>query len=148
VPTLIDGDLAIWESHTILRYLAAKQGSPLYPTDLAARSNVERWMDWLLASLNPGYVTIFVNSKKPEAERGPFWPAHAQEVGANLTALDKQLAAGGPWIAGTSMSLADIALAPIVHRCLDFPIELPAVPKLKAWRETIAARPAFKKTVG
>lgn len=148
VPTLVDGDLAIWESHTILRYLAAKHGSPLYPTDLAARSHVERWMDWLLASLNPGYVTIFLNSKKPETERGPLWSVHAQEVAANLTALDNALTAGGPWIAGASMSLADIALGPIVHRCLAFPIDLPAAPKLRAWHKAISERPAFKKTVG
>jgi glutathione S-transferase len=147
VPTLLDGDLAVWESHAILRYVAAKFASPLYPSDLAARSQVDRWMDWLLASLNPGYVTIFVNSKKPEAERGPFWPVHAQEVAANLSALDAQLAKA-TWIAGDRMSLADIALGPLVHRCLAFPIELPAVPKLKAWHQALLARPAFKKAVG
>jgi glutathione S-transferase len=147
VPTLIDGDLAVWESHTILRYVAAKAASPLYPTDLAARTQVDRWMDWLLASLNPGYVAIFVGSKKPEAERGPSWASFAQEVGASLSALDAQLAKT-PWIAGDKMSLADVALAPLVHRCLDFPIELPAVPKLRAWHKTITARPAFKKAAG
>src|ERR1051325_1839171 len=52
VPTLVDGDTVIWESNTILRYLAAKAGSKFYPADPAARSQVERWMDWQLASLN------------------------------------------------------------------------------------------------
>ena len=66
------------------------------------------------------------------------------EVDRGLTALDNALAAGGPWIAGRSMSLADIALAPIVHRCLDFPIALPAVPKLTSPRQpsAISARAA------
>ena len=46
VPTLVDGDVVIWESNTILRYLATKHGATaLYPTDLAQRSQVERWMD-------------------------------------------------------------------------------------------------------
>ena len=59
VPTLVDGDLVVCESNTIMRYLAAKAGSPLYPDNPAARTRVERWMDWLLASLNGAYVNIF-----------------------------------------------------------------------------------------
>ena len=43
VPTLVDGGVAVWESNTILRYIANKAGTPLYPTDAAARSEVERW---------------------------------------------------------------------------------------------------------
>ena len=41
VPTLVDGGTTVWESNTILRYLANKRGSPLYPTDAAARSHVD-----------------------------------------------------------------------------------------------------------
>src|SRR3989337_2242200 len=49
VPTLVDGDVVVWESNTILRYLCNKQkNDALYPSDLAVRSEVERWMDWLL----------------------------------------------------------------------------------------------------
>ena len=43
VPTLVDGKLVIWESNTILRYLAAKANSSLLPADPAARTHVERW---------------------------------------------------------------------------------------------------------
>lgn len=67
VPSLVDGELTLWESNTILRYLAAKAGSPLYPDDLAARARIEPWMDWLLASLNDTYVTIFKLSKAGDA---------------------------------------------------------------------------------
>ena len=71
VPTLIDGDLAIWESNTILRYLATKAGSPLYPTDAAARTHVERWMDWQLGNLNSPYLFMFRESKlAPEQRSG------------------------------------------------------------------------------
>ena len=38
------------------------------------------------------------------------------------------------WIAGGAISLADICLGPIIHRCLDFPIQLPALAGLRAWR--------------
>jgi glutathione S-transferase len=144
VPTLMDGETAIWESNTILRYLAAKAGSPLYPTDPARRTEIERWMDWLLASLNTPYVAIFKEAKKAPGERASTWAADSKELLAQLQLLDAHLARQ-PYLAGKEMSLADIAMGPIVARCLDFPIERPDLPNLKAWRERIAQRPAFKK---
>jgi glutathione S-transferase len=147
VPTLVDGDTVVWESNTILRYLAGKRGTPLYPTDPASRSQVERWMDWQLASLNGPYLAIFRDAKKPEAERSPSWAKDAEELGQQLKILDGAPTAGG-WIAGRAITLADICLGPIVHRCLEFPIQLPALDRLEAWRAQVAARPAFQKAVG
>lgn len=148
VPTLVDGNTVIWESNTILRYLAAKQGnSKLYPTDLAARSDVERWMDWLLASLNYYYVAVFKDSKKAANERAPTFDADAKELAAQMSILEGAMA-GKPWIAGADLTLADVAMGPILHRCLDFPVTLPALPNLKAWRAKLVERPAFKKAVG
>jgi glutathione S-transferase len=146
VPTLVDGDTVVWESNTILRYLATKLGkSDLYPADAAARTQVERWMDWLLASLNYHYVQVFKDSKKPEAERAPTFAADAKELAAALEILEKA-SAGKPFITGNSFTLADIALGPIVHRCLDFPIQLPALTGLRAWRDKLKEKPSFKKT--
>src|ERR1700722_5994010 len=47
VPTVIDGDLVMWESNTVCRYLCTTHanGEILYPRDPAARTHVERWMD-------------------------------------------------------------------------------------------------------
>ena len=63
VPTMIDGDLVIWESHTILRYLAAVHGPTLTGATPAERTMVERWMDWLLGALNTPYVAVFKDAK-------------------------------------------------------------------------------------
>src|SRR4029077_508277 len=44
VPTVIDGDLVMWESNTICRYLCTtRNGESLYPRDPVARTHVERW---------------------------------------------------------------------------------------------------------
>jgi glutathione S-transferase len=145
VPTLVDGDTVIWESNTILRYLAAKHGgAKLYPADPAARSRIERWMDWQLGALNVPYLGIFKEAKKPAAERAASWDADAKELKAQLEILEKGMG-GQPWIAGGEMSLADICLGPIIHRCLEFPVDLPGLAGLRAWRDRIAARPAFQK---
>lgn len=139
VPTLVDGELSIWESHTILRYVAAKEKSALLPADLGARTQVERWMDWTLAALNPTYLAGFRDAKKPEAERAPDT---AKNLAAELALLDKQLT-GRDWVAGKDFSLADVALGPIVKRCVAFPFGLPQYPNIAAWLARLQAKPAF-----
>jgi glutathione S-transferase len=148
VPTLVDGDTVIWESNSILRYVCNKQGGhALYPSDPAARSQVERWMDWQLASLNNPYLGIFKEAKKPAAERAASWATDAKELKTQLDILEAGMG-GQPWLAGPAISLADVCLGPIVHRCLDFPVDLPGLAGLRAWREKLVARPAFKKATG
>jgi glutathione S-transferase len=145
VPTLVDGEAAIWESNTILRYLCNKYGGKsFYPADPVLRSDVERWMDWQLSAIYGPYVAIFKEAKKPEGERASSWPQDAKDLKVQLDILEGGMSQSG-WIAGKDMSLADIALGPIVHRCLGFPVELAGLSRVRAWRDKIAARPAFKK---
>src|SRR5262245_29175994 len=57
VPVIEDGDLAVWESHAILRYLAARYDrSGLWSADPAARARVDAWMDWSQATLQPDFL--------------------------------------------------------------------------------------------
>jgi len=141
VPTLKDGGVSIWESHAILRYVAAKEkASSLYPTDLAARSQVDRWMDWTLASLNPVFLAGFRDAKKPEAERAPDT---GKNLAAELKILDRQLAKSS-WVAGDTFTIADIALGPVVRRCVAFPFGLPPTPGISAWLERLNARASFR----
>ena len=139
VPTLVDGDLSIWESHTILRYVAAKEKSTLIPADPGARTQVERWMDWLLAALNSAYLGGFRDAKKADAERAPDT---VKNLVTELAILEQQLGKTH-WVAGADFSLADIALGPIVKRCVAFPFEMPATPRITAWLAKLAERPAF-----
>ncbi len=139
VPTLMDGELSIWESHTILRYVATKEKSPLFPSDPGARTQVERWMDWLLAALNAAYLGGFRDAKKAEAERAPDT---VKNLVAELAILEKHLGKSA-WVAGTEFSLADIALGPIVKRCVAFPFSMPAMPHIAAWLAKLEERPAF-----
>ncbi len=142
VPTLVDGELVVWESNTILRYLAAKAKSPLYPADPAKRSHVERWMDWQLAALNNPYLAMFREAKLEPEKRSADFAAQQKDLGAQLAILDKTM---GRYVAGAEFSIADICLAPIVARCLRFGVELPTLPNVKRWDADMQAREAFKK---
>jgi glutathione S-transferase len=68
VPVLQDGDVVVWESHTILRYLAARySGGGFWLDDPADRSRVEGWMDWSQTSLQPDFLN------------GVFWATTAHQ---------------------------------------------------------------------
>jgi glutathione S-transferase len=147
VPTLIDGDVVVWESNTILRYLAALHAPHLAGTTPGERTHVERWMDWLLAALNAPYVAVFKDVRKQPAERSLDFATQSTDLAAQLSILEGHIA-GKPFLALDRFTLADVALAPIVRRCLDFPIERPALPELTRWRQAMDARPALAIAVG
>jgi len=147
VPTLVDGDLVSWESNTILRYLAAANAPQLTGATPAEKTYVERWMDWMLASLNTPYLAMFKDAKKPAGERAADFAAQSADLVAQLKILDGHIA-GKQWFALDRFTLAEIALAPVVKRCLDFPVERPEFAELMRWMKSIEARPAFAVATG
>ena len=81
IPVLDDAGLAVWESHAILRYLAAGYGRGVYwEEDPAARAPIDGWMDWAQTALQPAFVggVFWGYYRTPEAERD--WPA----IGASV----------------------------------------------------------------
>ncbi len=55
MPTLEEDDgFLLWESNSIVRYLAAKHGAgTLEPADLQDRARAQTWMDWQLSVIGP-----------------------------------------------------------------------------------------------
>lgn len=79
VPAVIDGDVVLRESNTIVRYLATKHGrSDLYPVDPAARADVEQWMDWA------NYNLHFAAGRIPgwDAQRAAVAPGSSRKAAA------------------------------------------------------------------
>lgn len=142
VPTVVDGDAVIWESNTILRYLAATHAPALTGATPAETTEVERWMDFLLAAINSGYLAAFKGSKLDPADRPPGFDAQVSDLHAQMAILDRHLD-GRTHVALDRLTLADIALTPIIGRCLNFPLDRPDMPALEAWHADIAARSAY-----
>lgn len=143
VPTLVDGDTIVWESNTILRYLAAKAVPQLHGATPADKSKVEIWMDFLLAAVNPGYLAAFKSAKLKPEEISADQKELIKDLGAQLKIIDGHLA-GKEFLALGRLTLADIACGPILKRCIEFKIERPALPDLERWAAAIAKRPAFQ----
>lgn len=148
VPTLIDDKAVIWESNTILRYLAATQNPELNGSSPAQAAEVERWMDWLLSTVNPHYMTAFQESKKPEQERNSAAFASAvSQIDGPLTLAEAHME-GKNYFALNRLTLADIALGPILKRCLEFPGERKPVPNLEGWVAALKKRESFQVMLG
>lgn len=143
VPTLVDGNTAIWESNTILRYLSASNGNALNGATPAEKTQIERWMDFLLAAINPGYMTAFKGAKLTPEEQTPEYKEGVKDLAAQMQIIDGHLA-GKDFLALGKLTIADIACAPILKRCVDFKIGRPAMPNLERWVAAMAARPAFQ----
>ena len=125
VPVLVDGDLVLWESTSILRYLAGKAGSSLLPTDRRAQAEVDRWLSWQLAHLGPAMTKVAFERivKKVTGQGAPDEAAVAAGAAefAKLAAILDGALAGREYLAG-ALSVADFALA--AHFSLRIPLHL------------------------
>src|ERR1700730_4783471 len=146
VPTISDDGLILWESNTICRYLAVtRQGERLYPSAPAARANVERWMDWQLATSGPPMASLLgmlVRARPEQRDQAAIEAARLQALSA-WTIVEEDLA-DRSYLAGSELTLAEIALGTMVYRWHAFPIERPPLRNLKAWYERMRERPGFE----
>ena len=124
VPTLQDGELVLWKSNVIVRYLCAKYGAPtLYPQDLAQRFDAERWMDWQQTTLNRAGGAAFLQLiRTPEDKRDQA--AIAQSVAAMAPLVEQLNAhlADRAYLAGDHFSMADIPVGCDIHRWFGLPL--------------------------
>ena len=149
VPVLRDGDTIVWESHSILRYLAARYGgAALWPADPGERSRVDRWMDWSLASLQPAFMSLFWGYFRTPPERwdrAGLAPAMA-ECDQFFSLLDGVLA-GQSYLAGAAFSLADIPAGTALYRYFNMDQPVPRHRNVDAWYERLCARKAYREAI-
>lgn len=151
VPTLIDGERVVWESNTILRYLAAARGADtLLPVDAGERSEVERWMDWQLGMWTTLRVAFLGLTRTPEPQRdhGAIRASFA-EAARLLRIVDERLNTQN-YLALRRFTLADIGVALAAHRwyglndrCRALLPSQPDMPALARWVDDQRARAAF-----
>ncbi len=149
VPTICDDGFVVWESNTIVRYLAAKHAcGTLWPVDAAARADADRWMDWANSTLWPTMVPLFRGfMRTPEDQRDErAIEAFRQETVEVLNVLDARLASS-TFVGGESFTMGDIAVGCAVWRWMALPVERPALIHLQRWFDTLAVRPAYRKIV-
>jgi glutathione S-transferase len=149
VPTIDDDGFVVWESNTIVRYLAGRYAQDgLLPLDPRARADAERWMDWTNSTLWPALLPLFrAFMRTPAAGRDPA-RIEEQRIAAlsAMRILDGHLGAQD-YVGGAKFTVGDIAAGCAAWRWFALPIEREPLPGLQAWFDRLAARPAFGKLV-
>ncbi|EXF44402.1 glutathione S-transferase [Pseudomonas sp. BAY1663] len=149
VPCLEDGELVLWESNAIVRYLAAQYGEPaLWNADPRQRAEADKWMDWVTSSLAAPFRVVFWNIVRtaPEQRDMAAVTAALQECGDLLAIADAALA-GQPYLSGADFGMGDIPLGCFAYAWFELPIERPDHPHLRAWYQRLRQRTAYQRAV-
>jgi glutathione S-transferase len=150
VPVLVDGDFVLWESTAILRYVAAKSGGRLLPTDIRAQAEMDRWFSWQLAHLGPAITKVAFERvvKKVLGQGAPDEEAIAagSRDFAQLTGILDAALDGRQYVAG-ALSIADFALASHYSVASTAGLDLVPFPRVSAWLARVLARDSMKRAL-
>jgi len=144
-----DGEV-VWESHAILRYLAARSGAEAFwPADAYRRSLADRWMDWSQSTLEPALMTglFWALVRTPQEARD--WSLIRTKLalsGQLLQRLDGILAEQ-PYLSGAQFGLGDVPAGATLFRYFAMDIERPQLPHVAAWYARLCERPAYREHV-
>ncbi|MET3179698.1 UNVERIFIED_ORG: glutathione S-transferase [Variovorax guangxiensis] len=153
VPTIDDGEgverVTLWESNVIVRYLCAKHShGNLYPAELPARFDAERWMDWQQTTLNRASRDAFIQwVRTPPSERQPALSEASVRASEALFAMLDAHLARQPYMAGQRFTMADIPVGCETHRWFGLPgaeYRRPVWPNVERWYSELLSRPGTR----
>lgn len=145
VPCLVDGTLRVWDSLSILEYLAETHPQ-LWPADRTARAlarSVSAEMHSGFAQLRT-HMSMNIRRSLPGRGRTPESLAEAARIMALWSDCRARHGAGGPFLFG-AFSNADAMYAPVVLRFRTYAVELP--PDCDAYAQAVLALPAMREWI-
>ncbi|MBB1199984.1 glutathione S-transferase family protein [Enterobacteriaceae bacterium 89] len=151
VPLLNDEDqqITLWESNTIVRYLAAQYGqNRLWEENPAKRAQGDKWMDWANGTLTPAHRPILMGLVRTPPEK-----RNQAEIEAGIAQCEKLFAildaelAKHEWLSGDAFGLGDIAVGPFVYNLFTAVTTWESHPNLQRWYQQLTRRPAFQDAV-
>jgi glutathione S-transferase len=150
VPTLEEDDgFLLWESNSIVRYLAGKHSGALETTDPKARALASQWMDWQLAVLGPAITPAFWGLiRTPAEKRDAAAIAVSQQKTTEAMAMVEERLGKSAYLAGDAFSYGDIPVGVMTYRFRQLVPDRPKMPNVERWFAAIAARKAFHDHVG
>lgn len=149
IPAIRDGDFALWESLSIVRYLCVRYGAgTLSPSDLQTRAIADQWMEWSASrAFGPVIFLFFATVRTQPDQRDPTKIEKLRdEAHEALTILDAHLA-DRPYVCGDDFTMGDIPLGCVAYRYFSVEVERPALPHVEAWYQRLAQRPAYQNHV-
>ena len=149
VPCLKDGDLVLWESNVIVRYLARQYGTvPFAPAEPRSWAAADKWMDWASLSFAGPFRDLFWNLvRSTPDQRDEVAMDRGLAQCADLMSVANDTLSESAWLSGTEFGFGDIPLGCIAYAWFSMPIKRPMHPALEAWYVRLTERPAYCKAV-
>jgi glutathione S-transferase len=151
VPTLEEDDgFLLWESNSVVRYLAGKydRSGALEPKDARQRGLASQWMDWQLSVAGPAITPAFwglIRTPEDKRDMAAIKASQDKTVEA-MKILDAQLGKT-QFVAGPTFSYGDIPVGVMCYRYRQLVPDRPPTPNLDRWYAALAARKPFNDHV-
>ncbi|WP_182419426.1 glutathione S-transferase family protein [Bartonella sp. HY038] len=150
IPVLEDNGFTLWESNTIVRYIAAQYGrDSFWIEDPKQRSAVEKWMDWASEELFPLFKAILFNSVRlaPEKRDAGILSNAIDGFEKKLSIIENELSLN-LWLSGKNFGIADIVVGTFIYYYYEIDIKrLKQFPKISEWYERLKKRPSYAKII-
>ena len=146
VPTIDDDGFVLWESNSIVRYLAMQYAPDLlYGNDVRTFASASRWLDWENNELlPPQHELVMQLVRLPERERDPKVLAQATQAFLKALGIVEEQLGRTRYIASDRFTYGDIPLGIRVHHWFLFGLDGPPLPNVRRWYAEITARPSFQ----
>jgi len=147
VPAINDDGFCLGESHAIMKYLARKSNSSLYPTDLQEQAKTDQWLDFIAGHIGTAvskvlFNTLFAPMKGVDVDENSLAEGRKwleQYLPHAETALSDQ-----EYLTGDSFSIADISLLAALDPAELIKLDWAPYPKLAKWRDNLIQQNFYK----
>jgi glutathione S-transferase len=145
VPTIDDDGYVLWESNSIVRYLASRHAlGTLCPEDPQTRFLAERWMDWQLSAAVPLGTLYRGLIRTPPEKRDNNAIAAAKKASEDaMNILDGHLA-GRDFMEAGRLTIGDITTGVMAYRWFGLGNSREATPNLARYYNRLAERTAYQ----
>jgi glutathione S-transferase len=149
VPAIDDDGFAMYESRAIARYIDAKAGGKLTPTDLKHRAKMDQWMSVEVEDFTPHAMKFVYEHIFKRPQPAEVMTNATQRLELACSVLDKNLT-GKTFMVGDQFTLADITYAPYIEYAINTPAKdiFAKHPNFMAWWGRVRERPSWMKAAG
>ena len=146
IPTLVDGDLVLWESMAINLYLAQKYDGPMHGADPKVLGLAAQWSFWAMLEVEHLLLNLLEHrALLAEFARDPSAAERNELLLKKPLGILNDALAGGDYLAGNSFTVADLNVAGIVIWGKMARLDLSVYANLTRWLDTCLARPAYAR---
>ena len=148
IPVIDDNGFILFESGSIIKYLASSEASGLYPENLKQRARIDQWIDFTTIHVGGAIGRVLFNrvfasfAKVPPDERS--LEDGIKFLNKFLPVIDKQLGKS-KHLAGEEVSLADITLLATIDPAEAAGVDISRYEHLGQWRTKLKKKDFYTR---